>query len=186
MNGFQCRDRNFIAVCCFFTIMGATVLNAAARCGLECAPWTPHNHGSLTPFQKSTIKLYAGRRKTAHQQDASCRPLSSVPRPPPCGRAADLSGNGSVDKSLPLEMLNSSSIFTLKVLSLFVLWQFRGIILAVHSNCLPCVNSVVGTPFYHAAKSLWIFLLSVQLYYRNIEWNDDASIFLRKNINLDI
>ena len=67
--------------------------------------------------------------------------------------------------SLSFEMLDSASFFTLKVLPLLALRKFFDIILAVHSDCPPLVNGGVRILFYHAGKSLWIFLSSVQLHY---------------------
>ena len=57
-------------------------------------------------------------------------------------RAADLPGDGSVCVTLSLEMPDSTSFFTLKVLSLLAFCRLCDVILAVHSDCPPLADVV--------------------------------------------
>ena len=62
------------------------------------------------------------------------------------GRTAQLSGNGSVGPSSPLQGLHSAAVVSLKRMP-------------------PLDKCCVVTTFYHAGISLWIFLLCVQLHF---------------------
>ena len=72
-------------------------------------------------------------------------------------RATYLSGDGSVCVALALEMLDSPSFFTLKVLSLLAFCWPCDIILAVHSDCPPLADVVCKLHSTMWGKSLWIF-----------------------------
>lgn len=55
-------------------------------------------------------------------------------------KTAQLSGNGSVGQSLPLQGLNSASFFSLKMLPALAFRQICDIMTAVHSDCTPSIN----------------------------------------------
>ena len=57
-------------------------------------------------------------------------------------KTAQLSGNGSVGQSLPLQGLNSASFFSLKMLPALAFRQICDIMTAVHSDCTPSINVV--------------------------------------------